>query len=77
MKATLALALFCLVGVSACSTQSSSTPEAAAPAEVVATEVAACGCGHKAAECGCAKCKATKGTSCECSNGACGHKGYK
>jgi hypothetical protein len=76
MKATLAFALFCLVGVSACSTQSSSTPETTT-AQVAATEVAACGCGHKVAECGCAKCKATKGTSCECSKGTCGHKGHK
>lgn len=73
MKVTLAFALLCVVGVTACSTQHAESP---AVADLAATAEASCGCGHKAQECGCAKCKATKGASCECSKGSCGHKAH-
>ncbi len=72
MKATLTLALFCLVGLSACTHHSAPAPEAAAPA------VAACSCGKKASKCACDKCKDSAGAKCDCGKAkmACSHKGH-
>ncbi len=60
MKATLTLALFCLVGLSACSHNAAPALEGAAP------EVAVCGCGKKASDCSCDKCKGKSAAKCEC-----------
>lgn len=65
MKSTLALALFCLVGVSACSLSS--------PADSGAS---ACGCGRRASECACETCKAGDTGHCECGKDAGAHKGH-
>jgi hypothetical protein len=58
MKATIALALFCLVGVSACSTTATSSPG-----------TATCACGKKVADCACDSCKGGSGAGCDCAKG--------
>jgi hypothetical protein len=65
MKIAIALALSCVVGLSACSTAPSVAPEAAS-----------CACGKKATECACDACKGGTGSHCECGSGAAAHKGH-
>jgi hypothetical protein len=65
MKSTLALALFCLVGVTACSPSSPASPGAGT-----------CACGRKASECACETCKGGDAGHCTCGKDAGAHKGH-
>jgi hypothetical protein len=70
MKIVIALALSCMVGLTACSTSRSATPGDATPRD------ASCACGKKAAECACDACKGNNAAHCECGKGAAAHKGH-
>jgi hypothetical protein len=65
MKVAIALALSCVIGLSACTTASPAAPGAAT-----------CACGKQASECGCEKCKGGSGAHCECGKEAAAHKGH-
>jgi len=58
-RALFCLALICVVGLSACSTSQSVTPD-----------TASCACGKKTSECSCLTCKGGDGAHCECGKGA-------
>jgi len=64
MKSTLAIALFCLVSVSACSLSSPSDSGAGT-----------CACGRKASECACETCKGGDAGHCTCGKDGGSHKG--